>query len=205
MKFWNILFCLDIWPHFCNLLSINCIKLKWFPTFVGLVTWNRALKRWTTGVFGYVKVIDAFYVSKNNEIPSSISFVLCSVGMHSTWYHSFLWVPLSCLYRKTECTAQKSDSASSSAKQHSKYWALFIKGRHELSLNFDCSHYQNAATEILLAASCGLRGGWGSQTIRLLVSKCDRFSLRRVSFGMRWHGRHWALDNRLFARDNMVA
>lgn len=49
------------------------------------------------------------------------------------------------------CVHPASKRASSSAKDHCKYWAVFIKGRHELSLHFHCSHYQNAATEILLA------------------------------------------------------
>lgn len=47
--------------------------------------------------------------------------------------------------------------------------------------------------------------GWGSQTIRLTVSKCSQFPLRLVCLGMRWLGTvdYW-LCAQLFALDNMV-
>lgn len=116
-------------------------------------------------------VIDILSFSKNelgnasqislHVTKSSISIPrLCRrpFGMCSSLCHSLLesyWIPLASLFRRTVFTAHQpaSDSACSSAKYHSKYWAVFIKGRHELSLNFDCSHYQNAATEILLAGT----------------------------------------------------
>lgn len=112
------------------------------------------------------KNTEVFSVSKNelgNAFPSAMwlsppSAFLASVGDPlecAAPGATPFWSPIESLLPDSsgEWCVQRpaSDSASSSAKYHSQYWAVFIKGRHELSLNFDCSHYQNAATEILLA------------------------------------------------------
>lgn len=153
----------------------------------------------------------AVWLSPASAFLASVGDPLECAAPGATPFLSPIQFPLAGFLKRTVCTAHQAapDSAGSPAKHRSKYWAVFIKGRHELSLNFDCSHYQNAATEILLAGSEAQAERWGCQTIRLLVSKCNQFPLRRVCLGMRWHSRHRTLDyrlwGRLFAPDNGVA
>lgn len=53
-------------------------------------------------------------------------------------------------------TAQLPTVPETLPSAHSKYGAVFIRIGDDLSLNFECSHYQRAPKEILLAGSVAL-------------------------------------------------